>query len=75
MNIVKEIGFPDHYEYSQKDLDELLEMEKKFNAKLVTTEKDYLRISSFKRRGFGVVPIKINIEDEEKFFQMIKKFV
>ena len=50
-------------------------MEKKFNAKLVTTEKDYLRISSFKRRGFGVVPIKINIEDEEKFFQMIKKFV
>ena len=75
LNIVKEIGFPDHYEYSQKDLDELLEMEKKFNAKLVTTEKDYLRISSFKRRGFGVVPIKINIEDEEKFFQMIKKFV
>ena len=75
LNIIKEIDFPDHYEYTQQDLDNLLSIEKKYNAKLVTTEKDYLRISSFNRRGFGVIPIKVNIEDEEKFIQMIKKFI
>ena len=75
LNIIKEISFPDHYDYTQKELDTLLDLEKKYNAKLVTTEKDYLRISSFNRRSFGVVPIKVNIHDEEKFVQMIKKFI
>ncbi len=75
LNVVKEISFPDHYEYTQKELNNLLGLEKKYNAKLVTTEKDYLRISSFHRRSFGVIPIKVNIDDEEKFAQMIKKFI
>tara|TARA_B100000029_G_scaffold61276_1_gene55115 strand:- start:358 stop:1284 length:927 start_codon:yes stop_codon:yes gene_type:complete len=75
LNIIKEIAFPDHYDYTQKELDNLLSLQKKYNAKLVTTEKDYLRISSFHRRSFGVIPIKININDEEKFVQMIKKFI
>ena len=51
LNIIKEISFPDHYNYTQKKLDDLLNLEKKYNAKLVTTEKDYLRISSFHRRS------------------------
>ena len=75
LNVVKEISFPDHYDYTEKELDDLLNLEKKYNAKLVTTEKDYLRISSFHRRGFGVIPIKVNINDEEKFTEMIKKFI
>ena len=75
LNIVKEISFPDHYNYTQKDLDDLLLLEKKFNAKLVTTEKDFLRISSYQRRSFGVVPIKLQIENEDQFLNTIKKFI
>ena len=75
LNIIKEISFPDHYNYTQKKLDDLLNLEKKYNAKLVTTEKDYLRISSFHRRSFGMIPIKVNIDDEENFVQMIRKFI
>tara|TARA_Y100001970_G_scaffold162571_1_gene198742 strand:+ start:669 stop:1598 length:930 start_codon:yes stop_codon:yes gene_type:complete len=75
LNIIKEIDFPDHYEYTQKDLENLSDLEKKYNAKLVTTEKDYLRISSFNRRRFGMIPIKVNIDNQEKFIQIIKKFI
>ena len=75
LNIIKEIDFPDHYEYTQKDLENLSDLEKKYNAKLVTTEKDYLRISSFNRRRFGMIPIKVNIYNQEKFIQIIKKFI
>ncbi len=75
LNIIKEISFPDHYNYTQKKLDDLLNLEKKYNAKLVTTEKDYLRISSFHRRSFGMIQIKVNIDDEENFVQMIRKFI
>ncbi len=75
LNIVKEINFPDHYEYKQADLDNLVAMENKYNAKLVTTEKDYLRISPFNRRRFEMLPIKVNIHEEKKFSQSIKKFI
>ena len=75
LNVIKEISFPDHYEYSQKDLDNLINLEKKYNGKLVTTEKDYLRISSFERKRFGMVPIKVKIEKEENFVELIKKFI
>ena len=75
LNIVKEINFPDHYEYKQADLDNLVAMENKYKAKLVTTEKDYLRISPFNRRRFEMLPIKVNIHEEKKFSLSIKKFI
>ena len=75
LNVIKEISFPDHYEYSRKDLDNLMDLEKKYNGKLVTTEKDYLRIGSFERKRFGMVPVKVKIEKEESFVELIKKFI
>jgi len=75
LNVIKEISFPDHYKYTQSELDNLLQLEKKYKAKLVTTEKDYLRISSIQRRGFGVIPIKVQIEDENILLENIKKFI
>ena len=44
---LKEISFPDHYNYSEQDLIKLHQLEKQYNAKLITTEKDFLRISPF----------------------------
>ena len=73
LNVIKEISFPDHYKYSEKELEELIGLEKKYNAKLVTTEKDYLRISPFNRRRFGVINIKVNIQRENEIFKFIEK--
>ena len=73
LNVVKEIEFPDHYNYSEKNLDDLIEMEKKYKAKLITTEKDYLRISTFKRRRFSYLPIKVSIDQESDFLELLKK--
>ena len=75
LNVVQEIGFPDHYNYSEQELEELLELEKKYNAKLITTEKDYLRIKSLHRRRFGFVPIKVNIDKENELIEIIKKIL
>ncbi len=51
LNIVKEISYPDHYQYTEKELDDLVELEKKYMAKLITTEKDSFRINSFLRKN------------------------
>ena len=52
LNIVKEISYPDHYQYTKKELDYLIELEKKYIAKLITTEKDSFRINPFFRKKF-----------------------
>ncbi len=75
LNVVREISFPDHYNYSEKDLEKLIEMEKKYNAKLITTEKDFLRISTFERKRFSFLPIKVKIEQEDKFLEHIIKIL
>ena len=75
LNVVQEIGFPDHYNYSEQELEKLLELEKKYNAKLITTEKDYLRIKSLHRRRFGFVPIKVKIDKEDELIEIIKKIL
>ncbi len=39
-------AFPDHYDYSNRDLDKLLKRADKNNAILITTEKDMMRIDT-----------------------------
>ncbi len=43
LKIVGSKFFPDHYEYSEKDLDTLRREAKTLDAKLITTSKDYVK--------------------------------
>ena len=45
LNIIEKIKFPDHHKYSEKELENLLNKTKNNNSILLTTEKDYYRIS------------------------------
>ena len=75
LNLVKEISYPDHYAYSEKDLEDLNKLEEKFKAKLITTEKDHLRINSFVRKRFEYIKVEIKFEDEQGFKNSIKKLI
>jgi len=75
LNIIKEISYPDHYQYTKKELDYLIELEKKYAAKLITTEKDSFRINPFFRKKFIVVPIETKFQDEKNFKDTIEKFI
>ena len=73
LNVIKEITFPDHYDYSDNDLENLLKTESQNKAKLITTEKDFLRMNPLKRRRFGFVPINVNIINENDFIIEVNK--
>ncbi len=75
LNIIKELSFPDHYNYTQNDLNSLVELEKKYNAKLVTTEKDFLRISKYNRGNIAYVPITLKIDKENEFTVLVNKIL
>ena len=73
LNIVKEVKYPDHYDYSKKNLDYLIDLKKKYGAKLITTEKDYMRINSDDRQNFLYLPIKANLESPDFLKNAIRK--
>ncbi len=43
-NVVATRAFPDHYQYTSDDLNKLIALADKKNAKLITTEKDWVRL-------------------------------
>ena len=49
--------YPDHYQYSKRDFDEIIDKAKKQQAKIITTEKDYLRLGSFDKTEIFIYKI------------------
>ena len=69
LKIKREISFPDHYNYTKKEMENLMFKAKNEGLTLVTTEKDFFRIkrSGFKKINYVSVDLKIlNNKDFEK---------
>lgn len=71
-NIVKEIKFPDHYQYLPKDIVRIKLLAEKLNAKILTTEKDHLKIDSKISAEIDFLEIEIIIKDENNLIKFIK---
>jgi tetraacyldisaccharide 4'-kinase len=69
--IVKHIEYPDHYKYSKNDIKELLKISKKLNCKIITTEKDFLRLEEENINEIKFVKTKLKIVDEKKLIKAI----
>ena len=44
IKIIEEIIFPDHYNYKKNDIKKILVRAKEINAKILTTEKDFIKL-------------------------------
>ena len=75
LNIIKTIKFPDHHKYSEKELENLLNKTRDNNSILLTTEKDYFRISEKYKKYVKFLKIKIEIEKKNEFIEEIKKTI
>ena len=73
LKIVSDLEYPDHYQYSKKDFDEIIINAKKYNAHIITTEKDYLRLENFNRNEILYIKSSLNISDEENFTKKLNK--
>ena len=74
-NIVETIKFPDHHQYSENELENLLSKIKENNTILLTTEKDYFRILESYRKNIKFLKIKVEIENKSQFIEEIKKII
>ena len=67
LKIIKRISFPDHYNYSIKDLNNLVDYAISNNLNIITTEKDYFRIEHYKIPQIQSLRVKLEIENKDKF--------
>ena len=66
LKIVSDLEYPDHYQYSKKDFYEIVMKAKKYDAKIITTEKDYLRLDSLDKTKVLFIKSTLKILDEKK---------
>jgi tetraacyldisaccharide 4'-kinase len=81
---VRHLPFPDHYEYSPKDLEDIDRYFQRFQGDriLVTTEKDLMRLRNpsvwpmASRMNIYVLPVEVTLKDkEEEFNELVLKYV
>ena len=75
LNILETIKFPDHHKYSEKELENLLNKIKDNDSILLTTEKDYFRISEKNKRKIKFLKINVDIENKNQFIEEVKKII
>ena len=73
LKIVSDLEYPDHYQYSKRDFEEIIINAKKFNAHIITTEKDYLRLKNFNRNEILYVKSSLDISDEKSLTNKLLK--
>jgi tetraacyldisaccharide 4'-kinase len=71
LNIAKDLEFPDHYDYTNNEIKEILNQAKDLNCKIITTEKDYLRIKNSKTDQIKFIKSELKIFDEDKLIKTI----
>ena len=71
INVIRDIEFSDHYNFKSEDIDKILDLSKKLNCKIITTEKDYLRLKNNNIDEIKYVKIELHIVDEDKLINAI----
>ncbi len=66
-DICEKIIFPDHHKLTKIELNELKDKAKKENFTIVTTEKDFFRLSKIERKNIKFLKIKLEINDKKNF--------
>ena len=59
------VPYPDHHEYSHSDIKYLKKLAADHGAKLITTEKDYARLSPSEREGILTFPVEVRFTQPE----------
>ncbi len=71
LKILKDIEFPDHYEYTTNDISKILNDADQLNCKVITTEKDFLRLGDKDKKKIKYIKSELKIINEEKLLSLL----
>ena len=67
LKVKKEISFPDHYNYTKKEIEDLVSEAKDGALTLLTTEKDFFRIKKSGIKNINYVSVELKISNYKSF--------
>ena len=70
--IIKEIRFPDHYQYKKRDIEKIKSIAGNLKAKIITTEKDFMKIPDEYLNDINFLEIDLIIKQENELISFIK---
>lgn len=71
--IYKKFIFPDHYNFTNSDINNLKNLAQKEKLDLITTEKDYLRLNNNNKKNIKFLKIVLKIKNNKKFSKFLKE--
>ena len=73
LNIIKDLEFPDHYNYSKNDIEKINNISEELNCNIITTEKDFFRLKTNQINKIKYIKTELKIINEERFSKVISK--
>lgn len=70
--IKKELIYPDHHNYKKNEIRYIENLAKKMNAKIITTEKDFVKVKKFSSKNINFLKVKLEIKDKLNLLKFIK---
>ncbi len=71
--IVEKIVFPDHYDIKKSEIDKIKKKAKEKNLEIITTEKDFERLSDKNKRNIKFLKVELRIKNLNKFLKFLKE--
>ena len=71
IKIIKDIEFSDHHKYEKKEINKIIDEANSLSCKIITTEKDFLRLEKDLIDKIKFIKSELKIIDEEKFIKQI----
>ena len=75
IKIIKDFEFPDHYNYNQIEVENIIKFASKNNSKILTTEKDYFRLTKEQRLKIYSIKIDLKINQIDKLKDQLMEFI
>ncbi len=75
LKVKKEISFPDHYNYTKKEIENLISKAKDEALTLLTTEKDFFRIKKSGIKSINYVSVELKITNNKSFEKELLKYL
>lgn len=70
--VVKTIAFPDHHVFSASDISKLMAEAGTLQARLITTEKDFVRLPDTVRAAVDVLPVSLKVDGMAELLTLLR---
>lgn len=71
LNVEKKLIFPDHYQFTKQEIQNIVTEAEVKNLQILMTEKDYFRIKDFNLTSINYLKVELEIDEKDNFLKII----